>query len=449
MLFTRDRNFYKTLFHLMIIVVFQNLIAYSINMADNLMLGMYSQSSLSGVATVNQIQFLLQQMTLAIGDTLVIIASQYWGQKNTKPIRTFTGIALMTGLLLGLIVFAFTTLFPREILMLFTKKESYIIQGMDYLSLIRFTYPLFVLSTILMAALRSVETVSIALKVSILSLIVDISINYTLIFGKFGFPEMGTNGAAIGTLIARILELVIVVIYLIFADHKLKLFCKDFFHFTKEAFSRFFKILWPSFLSNTLWALATPIQTGILGRLSADAIAANSVSTTMFQYLKVITIGEASASAVLIGTTIGENKGTTKVKEYSKTLQVIYLIIGSVLGISLFFLRIPLLSLYDLTQNAYQMADQILIILSIVMVGMSYQMPTGIGIIKGGGDVKYMMYLNLISTWVIVMPLSFLGAFVWKLPVPLVVLLLNSDQLFKCIPTYLYVKKDQWIKVLV
>lgn len=166
----------------------------------------------------------------------------------------------------------------------------------------------------------------------------------------------------------------------------MKLFCKDFLHFTKEAFSRFFKILWPSFLSNTLWALATPIQTGILGRLSADAIAANSVSTTMFQYLKVITIGEASASAVLIGTTIGE---------YSKTLQVIYLIIGSVLGISLFFLRIPLLSLYDLTQNAYQMADQILIILSIVMVGMSYQMPTGIGIIKGGGDVKYMNNLKI------------------------------------------------------
>ena len=448
MIFTCDKNFYKTLFHLMIIVVIQNLIAYSINMADNLMLGMYSQSSLSGVATVNQIQFLLQQMTLAIGDTLVIIASQYWGGKNTKPICAFTGIALITGLFLGLIVFALTTIFPKEILMLFTKKESYIVQGMEYLSLIRFTYPLFILSTILMAALRSVETVSIALKVSTISLLVDVSINYTLIFGKFGFPEMGTKGAAVGTLIARILELVIVVFYLIFADHKLKLFCNDFFHITKEAILRFYKILWPSFLSNTLWALATPIQTGILGRLSADAIAANSVSTTMFQYLKVITIGEASASAVLIGTTIGEKKGTIKVKEYSKTLQVIYLIIGSILGISLFFLRIPLLSFYDLTPKAYQMADQILIILSIVMVGMSYQMPTGIGIIKGGGDVKYMMYLNLISTWVIVMPLSFLGAFVWKLSVPVVVLLLNFDQLFKCIPTYLYVKENRWIKDL-
>lgn len=448
MLFTRDKNFYKTLLHLMLIVVFQNLVAYSINMADNLMLGMYSQAALSGVATVNQIQFLLQQMTLAIGDTLVIIGSQYWGAKNTKPIRNLTGIALIVGLILGVAVLVCTTFFPREILMLFTKKESFITEGVTYLSLIRFTYPLFVLSTILLAALRSVETVSIALKISILSFFVDVSINYTLIFGKFGFSEMGTKGAAIGTLVARILELLMAILYLIFVDSKLRLFCKDLFHFTKESVRHFFKILWPSFVSNTLWALATPIQTGILGRLSSDAIAANSVSTTMFQYLKVITIGEASASSVLIGTCIGENRGIQKVKEYSKTLQVIYLIIGSVLGICLFFLRIPLLSMYDLTPHAYELADQILIILSIVMVGMSYQMPTGIGIIKGGGDVKYMMYLNLISTWVIVMPLSFLGAFVWKLSVPVVVLLLNSDQLFKCIPTYLYVKKNQWIKKL-
>ena len=351
MLFTRDRNFYRTLFHLMIIVVFQNIIAYSINMADNLMLGMYSQSSLSGAATVNQIQFFTTTNDTCdrgyIGDHCFPILGTEKDETNSNIYRDCVGnrINPWTDC-----IYTDHIVSKRNFNAIY-KKESYIIQGMDYLSLIRFTYPLFVLSTILMAALRSVETVSIALKISILSLIVDVSINYTLIFGKFGFPEMGTKGAAVGTLVARILELVIVVIYLIFADHKLKLFCKDFLHFTKEAFSRFFKILWPSFLSNTLWALATPIQTGILGRLSADAIAANSVSTTMFQYLKVITIGEASASAVLIGTTIGENRGTTKVKEYSKTLQVIYLIIGSVLGISLFFLRIPLLSLYDLTQK--------------------------------------------------------------------------------------------------
>lgn len=448
MIFTRDRKFYKTLAHLMVVVVLQNLVAYSVNMADNLMLGIYSQSALSGAATVNQIQFLLQQMTLAIGDTLVIIGSQYWGKQQTKPIRSFTGIALMFGLILGLSAFLLSSLYPREILMLFTDKESYLKEGCAYLSLIRFTYPLFVLSTVLMSALRSVKTVAISLKVAVLSLIIDVGINYTLIFGKFGFPEMGSRGAAVGTLTARIVELLVIAGYLLFGDHKLKLFGRDLFRFTRKTVGHFCKILWPSFISNTLWSLATPIQTGILGKLSADAIAANSVSTTLFQYLKVITIGEASASSVLIGTSIGEGCTHAKIKEYSRSLQAIYLIIGTTLGVSLFFLRIPLLQMYHLTPQAYQMANQILILLSFIMVGMAYQMPTGLGIIKGGGDVKYMMYLNLISTWGIVMPLSFLGAFVWKLPVIAVVAILNSDQFFKCIPTRLYVKKDRWIRNL-
>lgn len=448
MIFTKDKNFYKTLVRLMTVVVLQNLVSYSVNMADNLMLGIYSQSALSGAATVNQIQFLLQQMTLAVGDTLIIIGSQYWGKRQTKPIRSLTGVALIFGLLLGLAAFLLSSFYPREILMLFTDKESYLREGCAYLSLLRFTYPLFVISTVLMSALRSVETVAISLKVSILSFIVDVGINYTLIFGNFGFPEMGSRGAAIGTLAARILELIIIAGYLLFFDRKLNLFGRDLFRFTKKAVRHFCKILWPSFISNTLWSIATPIQTGILGRLSADAIAANSVSTTLFQYLKVVTIGEASASSVLIGTAIGEGKGRTKIREYSRSLQAIYLIIGTILGIGLFFLRVPLLQMYHLTPQAYEMADQILILLSFIMVGMAYQMPTGLGIIKGGGDVKYMMYLNLISTWGIVMPLSFLGAFVWKLLVVAVVAILNSDQFFKCIPTWLYVKKDRWIQNL-
>lgn len=448
MIFTRDKKFYKTLVHLMVVVILQNLVAYSVNMADNLMLGIYSQPALSGAATVNQIQFLLQQMTLAIGDTLVIIGSQYWGKRQPKPIRSLTGVAILLGLLLGLSVFFITSAYPRELLMLFTDKASYLREGTAYLSLIRFTYPLFVLSTILMSALRSVETVSIALKVSVASLVVDVSINYTLIFGKFGFPEMGSRGAAVGTLAARILELLVISGYLLFFDRKLRLFGRELFHITKKTLKHFCEILWPSFVSNTLWSIATPIQTGILGRLSADAIAANSVSTTLFQYLKVVTIGEASASSVLIGTAIGEGNSRSKIKEYSRTLQAIYLMIGTILGISLFFLRTPLLQMYNLTPTAYRMADQILILLAFIMVAMAYQMPTGLGIIKGGGDVKYMMYLNLISTWGIVMPLSFLAAFVWKLPVVAVVAILNSDQFFKCIPTWLYVKKDRWIRTL-
>lgn len=448
MIFTKDRKFYQTLSHLMFGVVLQNLIAYSINMADNLMLGSYSQAALSGAATVNQIQFVLQQMTLAIGDSLIIIASQYWGQKNTKPIRNLTGIALFIGTFLGILLFLFTSLYPESIISVFTSDTDYIAAGKVYLSILRFTYPLYILSAILMSALRSVEIVNISLKISILSLITDVSINSILIFGKFGFPEMGIAGAAIGTLIARIVEFIAILFYLKM-DTRLNLFSKDLFCIPKSLICRFFSILWPSFLSNTLWSAATPIQTGILGHLSSDAIAANSVSTTIFQYLKVITVGEASASSVLIGTIVGsDGKNLKKIKEYCKSLQAIYLIVGCLLGIILFSLRKPFLSFYDLTPNAYLLSNQILIILCFIFIGMAYQMPAGVGIIKGGGDVTYVLWLNIISTWAIVIPLSFLGAFIWNLPVAAVVALLNSDQIFKCLPTARRVNQYQWIRKL-
>lgn len=214
-------------------------------------------------------------------------------------------------------------------------------------------------------------------------------------------------------------------------------------------FARFFKILTPSFISNTLWSIATPIQTSILGHLSSDAIAANSVSTTLFQYLKVITVGEASASSVFIGTLIGsDGKNKKKIKEYTVSLQWIYLFAGCFLAFVLFMIRHPFLSMYDLSSNAYQMSDQLLLVLCVVFLGMAYQMPAGVGIIKGGGDASYVLFLNVISTWLIVIPISYLAAFVWKLPVFVVVIFLNSDQIFKCIPTYIHVNRYRWIRTL-
>ncbi len=209
----------------------------------------------------------------------------------------------------------------------------------------------------------------------------------------------------------------------------------------------YWRIYWPSFMSQLLWSLTVPIQTAILGHLSADAIAANSVSTTLFQYLKVITIGEASASAVLIGRTLGEGNRNLA-REYSRSLQVIYLVIASGLGLILFAVRAPLLSMYALNVNALYMANQIMLVLCLIIVGMGYQMPTAVGIIKGGGDVKYMMYLNLVSTWFIVMPLSFAAAFWWKLPVVAVVFFLNCDQIFKSIPCAIRANGDKWMRRL-
>ena len=298
-----------------------------------------------------------------------------------------------------------------------------------------------------MAALRSVGTVNISFYISVISLFVNVGINYVLIFGHFGFPEMGIKGAAVGTLIARILELLIVVIYIAKFDKKLNRFSKGLFAPNKGLRKDYTKVYIPIFCAQVLWGISVPMQSGILGHLSDDAIAANSVATTFYQYLKVIVLAMSSTSAVMIGNAIGRGD-MKRVKSDARTMAVLDVCIGLVLGFTLFALRNPLLSMYNLTDSAMIMAEHLIIIMSIIMVGMSEQMPVSFGIIQGGGDAKFTMRMNMISTWLIVMPLSFAAAFWWKWPVELVVLVIQSDQIFKGLPTFIHFRKYKWMKKL-
>ena len=445
--FTRDKSFYKTLFHLMVIVALQNLVAYSVNMADNIMLGAYDQTALSGAATVNQIFFMVQQVTLSIGEALVVLGSQYWGQKRTEPICRLTGIALKLGVICGVIILIAVTVAPEQILYIFTDDPAIVAAGMDYLDIIKYTFVLFIITNVFMAALRCVETVNISFYISVISLLVDVAINYCLIFGKFGCPEMGVRGAAIGTLVARIVELLIVVLYAAFKDKKLQLFKNNFLKFDRDLRRDYRKIAVPVILSQILWAVSVPMQTAILGHLSSDAIAANSVATTFYQYLKVVVQAMCSATAVMVGSTIGRGD-MRRIKSDARTLECIDLLIGIILGVLLFSLRNFLLSFYNLSDTATTLSLQLILVLSFVMVGLSYQMPVSMGIIRGGGDARFTMIMNLVSTWAIVMPLSFMSAFWWKWPVVAVVIMIQSDQIFKCLPTFIRLRSYKWIKKL-
>ena len=443
--FSKDREFYRSLFSMLVIVALQNLISYSVNMADNIMLGAYSQQALSGAALVNQIFFLVNQLTVAVGDSLIVISSQYWGQRRTEPIRRIAGTVLRIAFVTGIVIVILCTLFSRQILSVFTSDPEILDQGEKYLAIIKYTFLLLLLTQVLLASLRSVETVKIAFWISCVSLVINVCVNSTLIYGRFGFPELGIVGAATGTIISRFVELFIVLFFLLKKDRKLRLFSEGFPPAADAALrADYVKVAVPIIMAGMLWAISVPMQTAILGHLSSDAIAANAVATTFYQYMKVIVMAMASTSAVMMGKTVG--KGDLEaVKAAGRTLSVLDICIGLVLGNFLFFTRGALLSHYRLNETAAVLADQLIVIMSLVMVGMSYQMPVGSGIIRGSGDAKFSLYLNMISTWGIVMPLSFLSAFVWKWPIPAVVLCLQSDQIFKGLPIFLRFRSYKWI----
>ena len=430
-----------------IALVLQNVATLSVNLADNMMLGAYSEVSLSGVAAVNQIQFVYQQLLLALGDGLVIFCSQYWGKKMTGPMKRIAATAMQAGLLICALLFFLVSLFPVQALRLFTTDEAIIAEGVRYLGIIRFTYLFFAITQILLATLRSVEMVKIAFMLSVQTFFINCGINYVLIYGKFGAPELGVAGAAIGTLVARIVECIVLICYVRKKEKNLRIRLKDYLKFDKVLCVDYIKITAPMLLVQGLWGLNTAMQTVILGHMTAAAIAANSVASTLFLLVKSIPVGAASTASIMIGKKIGEGD-LDVVKNYARVLQKMFVVIGIISGILLFFLRIPVLRLYDLSENTREMANTFLIILSIVAVGMSYQMPTNNGIIRGGGNAMFVVKMDIISIWGIVIPLSLIMAFVVKASPVVVVCCLNADQIFKCVPAFLEANYGKWIRKL-
>lgn len=443
----RDKNFYREFFILASALIFEQIVVLSVNLADNVMIGRYSETALSGVAAVNQIQFVLQQITYGISSGLIILASQYWGQKRVESIRRLTSIALCFELVIGIAMFALTTLLPEKCVGLFVKDTDVIAQGAQYLSVVRFSYIPFTLTVAFLGVMRSVEVVRLALASSLMGLIVNCSINYIFIFGRFGAPEMGVAGAAIGTLTARLLELLFVAGYVLLHDQKVKMRMIDLARIDVSLGSDFVCVTSPVVLQNGLWGIANALQSMILGHMATQAMTAYSISTTVYQLLNVASAGASTAASILIGRLIG--RGDRKnLKRTVRTLQVLFPAIGAATSLSLFAVRTPFLSLYNISGATRMLANRFFLIRAGIMFTMSYQMPVNTGIIRGGGDTRFSMLLDLISIWGIVMPLSYFAAFRWGWSPAAVVLCLNSDQIFKCIPAAIRVNGYRWVREL-
>lgn len=441
------KNFYRNFLKLCSMLVLQNVVTLSVNLADNIMLGAFSETALSGVTTVNQVQFVFQQLIMALGDGLVIFGSQYWGKKETKPVRKISAWAMCTGIFIALILFILASFFPRRLLGLFTTDQTIIEAGLSYLAIIRFTYFFFAVTQILLATLRCVEIAGIAFGLSVMTLIINCSINWILIYGHFGAPRMGAAGAAVGTLTARIAEICVLITYICKKQSWIGIHIRDYLQTDWKFGQKYYKVVCPLLVIQGLWGVNTALQTAILGHMTAAAIAANSAASNLFLMVKSAAVGAASAASVTMGKTIGS--GDLKLaKLYSKKLQKLFVFMGIICGVLLFFIRIPVLSLYQLSPETREMANTFLIILSVVMVGMSYQMPTNGGIIRGSGSIAYSMKVDLISTWAIVIPLSMFMAFVVKASPAIVVCCLNADQIFKCVPAFLKCNYGHWIKTM-
>lgn len=443
MIMSREKKFYSTFFTLFWPLVLQNVINLAVNLADNIMLGAYSQTALSGATAVNQLQFILQNIVGGVGAGLTVLGTQYWGQKRIEPIKKLVSVAFWASLAFGAAMFIACAVTPAGVVRLFINDEAVIAQGVEYLNILKYSYIIFAIYSAFIYALNCVETVRIAFWVSVQTLVVNVGLNIWMI------PAYGAAGAAWATLIARIVSFVIVVYFALFRDKKLNLKLRDLTKFDKTLTKDYAKVTLPVVVVHGLWGFSNAIQTAILGHMpNAEAVvAANSAAQTLYQLFKAAAQGAASAAGIIMAKTVGTGN-MSKVKEYTKTLQVIFIIVGLITALLLFVTRQPVLAMYSMDDATREMANSFMLYMCLTAIGMSYQMPTGTGIVRGGGDTKFCMYNDIISIWLIVLPVSALAAFVFKWPPLAVVICLNADQIFKCLAIGIRCNRYKWVKKL-
>lgn len=443
-----DKAFYRTFVILTLSLALQNLLTYSVNLADNIMLGRFSQDALSGASLCNQLQFFLQMLVQGVGEGVVVLGARYWGKKDLKPIPDIIGAGLRFGVSIAAVLFVLAVLFPTQIIRLMTNDPVIMEQAVQYLQIICFTYVIFALTNMLTASLRSIGIVKIGYIISASTLCINICLNYILIYGHFDAPALGVRGAAIATLVSRTVELLIVIWFLKFREHTLHLNWRKLLFIDTSYIRDYIHVSLPMLVTQTMWGASSIIQTAILGNMenAAMVVPANSISVLVFQILSVVGYGAASAAAIMTGRTLGEGH-KERINQTAFTFQIMFCIIGVFTGLIILLSRGPVLQIYNtLSPEAAELTRQFIIVLAITSVGTCYQMAADCGILRAGGDTKFAMWNNIVFVWLICLPCAALSAFVFHFSPVVVFFCLKMEQLGKCPVIFLRVRSKKWIK---
>lgn len=439
------KAFYKLVFVLVLPMTLQNLINVGVTSADIIMLGKVSEISLSAASLAGQVQFMMTLIFFGLTSGAAVLTAQYWGKKDIHAIEKILGITIRFALVAAVIFTAVVLIFPEPVMSLFTSEQAVREEGVQYLKIIGISYIFVAITMIYLNIMRSVERVVISTVVYLISLIVNLIIAVILIFGLFGVQPMGIQGAAYATLISRIVEFVIVFFYANRVNKEIKFHFKNLFVKDKLLMKDFLTFAIPVMLNELIWGAGTSTNAAIIGHLGSSVVAANAVTQVTRQLAMVVAFGLANATAIIIGKAIGEQKEELA-KVYAKRFIRLTLIVGIIgaaviLGVS----RIAQ-SQMTLSQDAKYYLNIMMFVMSYFAVGQAYNTTMVVGVFRAGGDTKFGLILDVSTLWGCSILFGALAAFVWKLPIPIVYMIIMSDEIIKLPLTTLHYKSYKWVR---
>ena len=441
----KDRQFLKMLVTLMLPMVAQNLITLAAQMMDSLMLGRLGQIELSASSLANQPFFIFNLLIFGMASGSSVLNAQFWGKGDVRSIKIVISICLKVALTVSILLGAAVIIFPETVMRIYTDDPEIIAAGAEYLKIVGFCYFFFGLSNTLLTTIRSVGIVRIAVIDSIFSLVCNSGLNYLLIFGSFGFPKLGIRGAAIGTVIARMGEAVIVLVYILVIDRKLRFKIRDFWEFDVGLLKNYLKNGLPVAFNEVLWSVGISIQSMVMGRLGASVVSASQIASIVQQFSSVLIFGVANAAAIIIGNDIGAGK-MERARERVTWFRIIGVILGIFASCLILGLSGPVVSFYNVPEETKQLATEMLRVLAVIVL---FVAQTGIGVVgllRGGGDPRFALFVDLAGLWLVATPAALLSAFVFGAPVLVVYACTKLDEPVKLLMLAWRMRNHHWMR---
>ena len=433
---------------LMLPIIMQQLISMGINFFDNIMIGHLGEVSIAAVSQSNQFYSMVVYLGMGIGSGAIVMTSQFWGARDIDSLKKTTALAIRVTVLIYLLFMAFSVFFPHIVLNIFSSDPEVIIEGTPYIRIIGFTFIMAGLSSVSSYVLRSVNSVRVPLIGSTVSFFLNIFFNWIFIFGKLGAPKMGIVGAGVGTLIARAFECLYIFGHLILADKLIALRFRDLFKPSDPEISRNFRrYCTPLIISDTSLGVSLALVAVVLGHTGKEINAATAMVNTIVQMLSILNISVAGAAAVVIGNTLGEGN-VERAKKEGNAYVLIALILGCILIIPLLLLEGPYLSLYTVSEYTIGIAHDCIVINCIFLPMQMIAFMTSKGILRGGGDTKFLLKWDTILIWAVSLPLGALASFVWHLSPFWIYFLLRMEYPLKGVICLLRFLSGKWVNVI-
>ena len=439
------KDFLKYASKLAFPIMIQNLIGTLVNIADTVMLGYVSQTAMSASSLANQFTFILFCLYYGMATGASVLCAQYWGKGDKKTVERILGLAERISLIVSFVFFVISFSVPATIMKIFTSSADTITAGSEYLRVISFSFMFMGFSQVFMSALRSIGKIMLPSVTYIVSLCVNVICNATFIFGLFGFPKLGVTGVALGTVIARITEVLICLIYSS-RSSDVRFRIKYFFAKSGILFQDFMKIATPAVINDVVWSLASSAFAAILGHIGDDMVAANAVAVMVVNIGAIACRGFANATTIIVSQELGKDN-IEAAREYGKRMLRITMVVSLVGCVIILALRPLILDFYrdKLTETAIYYLGTFIIMTTWRLVGEGINTCLICGCFRGGGDSRFGMIIDSLFMWLVAVPLTFLAAYVLKLPPVWVYFVMTLDEFEKMPVVFIHYIRGKWL----